>query len=86
LMIAGVSDARSIVADNKAIQEETFCELHFIWSTNLDWAYLQYVRPDIVISEEAERFMCLMPTDRFELSVYVANRLGQLPSPLLIPA
>jgi alginate O-acetyltransferase complex protein AlgJ len=43
---------------------ETFREVHFIWSTAVDFAYAARVGADVVISEIAERFMTRLPTDR----------------------
>ncbi len=54
---------------------ETFREVHFIWSISLDYTYIEQVKPDIVVSENAERFMSGVPTDRFNLVKYVVNKL-----------
>ncbi|WP_246154624.1 alginate O-acetyltransferase AlgX-related protein [Methylobacterium oryzihabitans] len=40
---------------------ETFAEVHFLWSTGIDWDYVAAVRPDVVITEIAERFMAELP-------------------------
>ena len=42
---------------------ETFQEVHFIWSTDVDIDYARRVGADIVVSEIAERFMTRLPTD-----------------------
>ncbi|MDP4023520.1 hypothetical protein Q8W71_12855 [Methylobacterium sp. NEAU 140] len=55
---------------------ETFRELHFVWSTSLDWSYIERVRPDLVLTEVAERFMAQVPDDRFDLEAYVQSRYG----------
>ena len=55
---------------------ETFREVHFIWSTALDWSYIARVRPDIVLTEVAERFMTHLPDDTFDLDTYVRGRFG----------
>ena len=36
---------------------ETYKEVHFIWNANLDFDLIKKVKPDIVISEMAERFI-----------------------------
>ena len=54
---------------------ETFSETHFVWSTSLDYAYIDAANPDIVITEIAERFMPLVPEDTFELDAYVSNSI-----------
>jgi hypothetical protein len=55
---------------------ETFREVHFIWSTSLDWSYIARVRPDIVLSEVAERFMVQVPDDSFSVEGYARERFG----------
>lgn len=55
---------------------ETFAELHFVWSTSLDWAYITGVRPDIVLTEVAERFMVQLPDDTFSVEAYARERYG----------
>ncbi|MDP4024480.1 hypothetical protein Q8W71_17785 [Methylobacterium sp. NEAU 140] len=55
---------------------ETFREVHFIWSTSVDWAYVERVKPDLVLTEIAERFMFRTPDDRFDLERYAAERFG----------
>ena len=42
---------------------ETVSELHFIWNSRLDYEYIDFIKPDIVISEQAERFMVQVPVD-----------------------
>lgn len=55
---------------------ETFTEVHFVWSSAIDWGYLERVRPDLVIGQVAERFMFQLPDDRFDLDAYAAERFG----------
>ncbi|MHB2211754.1 alginate O-acetyltransferase AlgX-related protein [Methylobacterium sp. CM6257] len=55
---------------------ETFREVHFVWSTSLDCSYVERVRPDIVLTEVAERFMVQLPDDSFSLDDYVQERFG----------
>lgn len=40
---------------------DTFREVHFLWSTSIDWDYVASVRPDFIVSEIAERFMIEPP-------------------------
>jgi hypothetical protein len=42
-------------------------ELEFVWSTNVDWALVKRSKPDIVVTEIAERYMALPPNARFNL-------------------
>ena len=46
---------------------ESFAEVHFVWSANLDWAYVERVRPDILLFELAERFLARLPRDDFDV-------------------
>ena len=46
---------------------ETFREVHFVWSSSLDWAYVERVGPDLLIFEMAERFLTRLPDDRFDV-------------------
>ena len=57
---------------------ETVAELHFIWSANLDWAYVERVRPDVLVCEMAERFLRRVPQDAFDLDAEQSARLGRL--------
>ena len=53
---------------------ESFREVHFVWSSSLDWAYIEAVRPDILLCELAERFLARLPDDRYDVAV--AGRRG----------
>lgn len=58
---------------------ETFREVHFIWSPQIDWGYVDRVRPDVLISELAERFMFRLPDDRgYDNEVFARERMGAL--------
>ncbi|MCF7980420.1 MAG: hypothetical protein K9K86_00440 [Pseudomonadales bacterium] len=57
---------------------ETFREVHFIWSTAIDFSYLERVQPDIVITEIVERFMPQIPDDTFNIETYVTNKMLSL--------
>jgi alginate O-acetyltransferase complex protein AlgJ len=54
---------------------ESFKEVHFVWSTSIDYKYIKRIKPNIVISEIAERFMNQLPTDKFDLKNYLHNKL-----------
>ncbi|MCJ2031372.1 hypothetical protein MKK50_18570 [Methylobacterium sp. J-043] len=56
---------------------ETFAEVHFVWSTSVDWSYVERTRPDILLTEIAERFMFRVPDDAFNLDDYAAERFGE---------
>ncbi|GAB1364554.1 hypothetical protein MASR1M32_37900 [Rhodobacter sp.] len=57
---------------------ETFRETHFLWTTNLDFDYVEQVRPDYLVTESAERFMSRVPTDDVNFEQYVRDRLHHL--------
>jgi len=46
---------------------ETVRELHFIWNASIDHEYVRRIRPDIVITELAERFMTRIPVDDLDI-------------------
>ncbi|MCJ2134962.1 hypothetical protein MKK69_12965 [Methylobacterium sp. J-026] len=55
---------------------ETFRELHFIWSTQLDYGYIARVRPDLVLAEMSERFVFRPADDQWDLELYARQRYG----------
>jgi alginate O-acetyltransferase complex protein AlgJ len=46
---------------------ESLRDVEFIWSSNLDWAYIERSRPDAVVYELVERFMTILPNDQLSL-------------------
>ena len=58
-----------------ALFAETFAETHFIWSTSIDYSYVARSKPDVVLTEVAERFMTKLPDDTFDLVKYLTGRL-----------
>lgn len=58
---------------------ETFSETRFIWSTRVDWEEVEAYKPDILITEIAERFMNQVPNDAgFSLKALVAEKMQRL--------
>ena len=51
---------------------ESFREVHFVWSASLDWNYVEKVRPDLLVTEIAERFMVRIPDDRYDVASHGA--------------
>ena len=49
---------------------ESFSEMHFIWSSSIDWTYVERVRPDVLMFEMAERFLARLPDDTFDVGDY----------------
>lgn len=58
-----------------AMLAETFAEVHFIWSANIDYEYIKRVKPDIVITEICERFAGIVPNDIFNLNEFEKSRM-----------
>ena len=56
---------------------ETFREVHYIWSTSVDWNYIEKIMPDIVLTEMSERFIFRAPDDTFNLEAYCVKRYGE---------
>ncbi|SMO63474.1 alginate O-acetyltransferase AlgX-related protein [Paracoccus laeviglucosivorans] len=50
-----------------AMLAETYREVHFVWSTSLDYDFIARIRPQIVITEIAERFVKKLPIDDFHV-------------------
>ncbi|TGD93281.1 alginate O-acetyltransferase AlgX-related protein [Methylobacterium nonmethylotrophicum] len=78
LILFGDSCANFTPNGLTAMLAETFREVHFIWSTNLDWSYIARVRPDIVLCEQVERFLPRLPDDDFDLAAFEAGKLAAL--------
>lgn len=49
---------------------ETFREVHFVWSSSIDWSYVEAVKPDLLLFEIAERFLVRLPDDTFDIGSY----------------
>lgn len=58
---------------------ESFAEVHFVWSSSLDWGYIARVRPDILLFELAERFLARLPSDDFDVAA--GRKAGRGPAP-----
>ena len=56
---------------------ETFREVHFIWSPGIDWRHVARVRPDLVVTQIAERFLFHLANDRFDLDAYAEQRFSE---------
>lgn len=65
------------VATLTAFLADTFREVHFVWSTSIDWTYLAEVRPDIVLTEIAERFMVDLPLRGFRIEHLAELAMGR---------
>lgn len=56
---------------------ETVREVDFVWSANIDWRYVEAVKPDILVTEISERFMALAPNDRFDLRLTELKQIAR---------
>lgn len=54
--------------------EQTFREVHFFWSNSINYAYIAESKPDIVLSELAERFVKRVPDDERDLRSFAVTR------------
>lgn len=52
---------------------ETFREVHFVWSSSIDWSYVAAVKPDLLLFEIAERFLVRLPDDGFDVAAQGAG-------------
>jgi hypothetical protein len=66
-----------------AMLAETFAEVHAIWSANIDWGYVEAVRPDVFIFEIAERFLRQVATDRIRVDAFAEARARRAVRPTL---
>ena len=57
---------------------ETFKEVHFIWSSAIDYKYIEKNKPDIVITQIVERFISRLPDDSFDLERFVSEKMKSL--------
>ena len=54
---------------------ETFQSTMFVWSAAIDFKLVEQFRPDIVVTEMAERFMSTLPDDDFDSRAFVLDRI-----------
>ncbi|MBW7961802.1 alginate O-acetyltransferase AlgX-related protein [Bradyrhizobium sp. BR 10261] len=54
---------------------DTVSELMFVWSSNLDYRIIRDFKPDIVVTELAERFMSRPPTDDVDLVEHAKRKV-----------
>ncbi|GJD48181.1 hypothetical protein OPKNFCMD_0897 [Methylobacterium crusticola] len=78
LMLFGDSCAHFTPIFLTGLLAESFREVHFVWSSSLDWGYVARVRPHLLLVEMAERFMTRLPADRFDIEAAGAARLARM--------
>jgi alginate O-acetyltransferase complex protein AlgJ len=57
-----------------AMLAETARDVEFVWSSNLDWAFIKRTQPDVVIYELVERFMTVVASDKLSMRRTVARQ------------
>lgn len=58
---------------------ETFRRVDFVWSAEVDWGLVARLRPAILLTESAERYMARLPDDdRFDVGRYEDEKLARL--------
>lgn len=67
LLIFGDSFSAQGMTSLTGMLAETAAEVEFVWSSDLDWRYIERTRPDVVIYEMAERVMSYLPKDDLSL-------------------
>jgi alginate O-acetyltransferase complex protein AlgJ len=55
-----------------------FYEVHYFWSTSVDFCYVEEVKPDFVVTEIAERFVKVIPDDQLDLREFARQRYASL--------
>ena len=55
-----------------------FYEVHFFWSTAVDFRYVEEVKPDFVVTEIAERFVKVLPDDQLDIREFARQRYASL--------
>jgi hypothetical protein len=74
ILIFGDSYASQGPGGLTAMLAETAREVEFIWSSNLDWAYIKRAKPDVVVYDLVERFMTVVANDKLSLRWTVARQ------------
>jgi alginate O-acetyltransferase complex protein AlgJ len=77
LLIFGDSNSNFDPTQLTGMFAETFREVHFVWSSSLDWRLIEELKPDILIAEIAERFLKRVVDDKFDAEAMVAARLRE---------
>ena len=53
-----------------------FSTVHFVWSTSLDFGYIERHKPSLVVAELPERLLAHCPNDDLELEGFAAARIA----------
>lgn len=77
LLVFGDSFAHFITDALTGMLAETFREVHFVWSAGVDWSLVASLRPDVVVTEMAERFMTVLPEDGIDFEAAAMRKLAR---------
>ncbi len=61
-----------------SILSSAFYEVHFFWSTSVDFRYVEEEKPDFVVTEIAERFVKVLPDDQLDIREFARQRYASL--------
>jgi alginate O-acetyltransferase complex protein AlgJ len=74
ILIFGDSFCAQGMSSLTGMLAETASEVEFVWSSDLDWRYIERSRPDVVLYEMAERVMSYLPKDDLSLRLLFWKR------------
>ncbi len=60
-----------------AMLGETFREVHLLWSSPIDWNYVEGVRPALLVHELSERYLRRTPVDGIDIDAFADARLDE---------
>jgi len=55
---------------------DTVEEMMFVWSASIDWQIVDAYKPDVLLTEIAERFMRVVPADDIDLRSHGLKKLA----------
>ena len=56
---------------------ETVRSVMFVWSSSIDWDIVRDYRPNVVLTEMAERFIATVPADDLDLRAHAERKLAE---------
>jgi alginate O-acetyltransferase complex protein AlgJ len=74
ILIFGDSFCSQGMSSLTGMLAETARHVEFVWSSDLDWKYIERSRPDVVLYEVAERIMWRLPQDDLSLRLLFWKR------------
>jgi alginate O-acetyltransferase complex protein AlgJ len=71
-------DSFCVTASFLPLLSTAFYEVHFFWSTSVDFRYVEEIGADVILTQIAERFVKTLPDDRIDLRAFAAQRYAAL--------